>query len=52
MGHWTDGVDLYSPYHNQFKVHEDFGGLLRGKIGSVHSFWNLTVTYGLERMWD
>lgn len=41
VGHWTDGVDLYSPYHNQFKVHEDFGGLLRGKIGSVHSFLEL-----------
>lgn len=38
VGHWTDGVDLYSPYHNQFTVYDDFSNLSKEKVGSIHSF--------------
>lgn len=38
VGHWMEGLDLYSPYHNQFAIYNDFSDLLKDKIGSIHSF--------------
>ena len=41
VGHWTDGVDVYSPYHNQFTMYDDFNDLFKNKVGSIHSFLEL-----------